>query len=403
MGVLDAHLRGGEGRAAAAPGALARLRPHAVPLLVVAAALGLALASLLIPSSPSYDPFAWLVWGRELTDPARTFGLAGGPSWKPLPALVTAPLALLSASTAPDAWLVVVRSAMLLALAGGWAVGTRLAGRWAGALIVLGLLLLGPVASLTLRGASEPLLLACVLWGVERQLAGHRSQAYVLAIAAGLIRPEAFAFAALYAAWCWRTAGGRERALLAGGFVLVPVAWLGPPATLGDALSASHYATAYEARANGSPTSAALQRGLALAIAPVWVLAVTAVALRPRDRTIWALALGGLAWLGVVVVMTAAGYPGLGRFMLPTAAVACVLAAVAVVELIRRLVRVQVAAAVLVGAALAATVGAFAVTRVRTEAADVREATSLARMQRELTSAVAAAGGPAVVLACGSV
>ena len=35
-------------------------------VVLVAAALALAALSLLAPSSPSYDPFAWVVWGREL-------------------------------------------------------------------------------------------------------------------------------------------------------------------------------------------------------------------------------------------------------------------------------------------------------------------------------------------------
>jgi hypothetical protein len=33
---------------------------------LVAACLMLAGLSLLLPSEPSYDPLAWLVWGREL-------------------------------------------------------------------------------------------------------------------------------------------------------------------------------------------------------------------------------------------------------------------------------------------------------------------------------------------------
>ena len=43
------------------------------------------------PSSPSYDPYAWIVWGRELMPGAggEPFTLAGGPSWKPLPVLFT--------------------------------------------------------------------------------------------------------------------------------------------------------------------------------------------------------------------------------------------------------------------------------------------------------------------------
>ena len=48
----------------------------------------LAAASLLLPSQPSYDPLAWLIWGRELAH--FQLDTAGGPSWKPLPVFVTA-------------------------------------------------------------------------------------------------------------------------------------------------------------------------------------------------------------------------------------------------------------------------------------------------------------------------
>ena len=62
---------------------------------LLAACLALAALSLLLPSQPSYDPFAWLVWGREIahgsldttggssawsctaTWPARSTGSAG--------------------------------------------------------------------------------------------------------------------------------------------------------------------------------------------------------------------------------------------------------------------------------------------------------------------------------------
>ena len=33
---------------------------------LLAACLALAAFSLLLPSEPSYDPFSWLVWGREI-------------------------------------------------------------------------------------------------------------------------------------------------------------------------------------------------------------------------------------------------------------------------------------------------------------------------------------------------
>ena len=41
---------------------------------------------------PGYDPYGWLIWGRETL--AGTLDLGGAPSWKPLPFLFTAPFGL---------------------------------------------------------------------------------------------------------------------------------------------------------------------------------------------------------------------------------------------------------------------------------------------------------------------
>ena len=54
------------------------MRPRTAALLL-AGCLALAALTLLAPSSPSYDPFAWIVWGRELVGAGQTFGVAGGP------------------------------------------------------------------------------------------------------------------------------------------------------------------------------------------------------------------------------------------------------------------------------------------------------------------------------------
>ena len=74
----------------------------------VFACLGLAAASLLLLRVPSYDPSAWLIWGRELTD--GTLSMTGGPSWKPLPVGFTTPFALAGSGAAPLLWLLVART-----------------------------------------------------------------------------------------------------------------------------------------------------------------------------------------------------------------------------------------------------------------------------------------------------
>jgi hypothetical protein len=369
---------------------------------LIAGCLALAALSLLAPSIPSYDPFAWIVWGRQLTDHAQTFSVDGGPSWKPLPVLFTVPFSL-AGSASPSLWLVVARAGGLLALAGAFSLGMRLAGAWAGLVALVGVLLTQQFAELSWRGASEPLLLACVLWAIERHLAGRRGTAFALAVAAALIRPEAWPFLGLYALWRWRGAGGRERVLMLGGLALVPLLWVGPPALGGDPLAASSHAANYNGRTGSDPAWTAFRRGLEQAVVPVWLLALAAVALRPRDRIVRTLALGAGAWLLLVVVMTVAGYPGLGRFMLPAAAIACVLAGVGAVALVARAGASGRAAAALAIVVLLAAGAALTADRAHVGVQEMRIAIHAADVQHQLTQAIAAAGGRVAVLACGSV
>src|SRR3954463_8926267 len=91
----------------------------------------LAIASLVLPSGPTYDPYAWLIWGRDLAhlDLVTT---AGGTSWKPLPAIIDAALTPLGGGAA-SGWLVVARAGALFAVFMAFRLAWRLAprrGRW---------------------------------------------------------------------------------------------------------------------------------------------------------------------------------------------------------------------------------------------------------------------------------
>lgn len=374
-------------------------------VLLIAAALALAALTLLAPSSPSYDPFAWIVWGRELMPGAggEPFGLAGGPSWKPLPVLFTAPFAL-AGGAAPALWLLVARAGLLLALAGAFALGRRLGGVLAGAVAAVALLLLADLVSLAWRGGSEPLLLAALLWAFERHLAGRRSVAFALGVAAALIRPELTLFLAVYALSCWREAAPRERAILVAGLALVPLLWIGVPGLAGDPLAASS-----TARNPSTHTTAgsALRGDLRLALAVVWALALTTIALRPQERPVRALALGALAWLGLLSAMAASGYASPARYGMPAAACACVLAGVAVAALTER-VRDR-AAAYARGGAVAWTAGGLALAvllaipaapRLARLDDQIREGTAVARSNEQLRAAIAAAGGTDALSRC---
>ena len=96
---------------------------------LIAACLGLAGVSLLLPSEPSYDPLAWLIWGRELAH--FHLDTNGGPSWKPLPVAFTtliAPLDKVDHGLPPALWMAVARAGALLALALAFRLTRRLVG-----------------------------------------------------------------------------------------------------------------------------------------------------------------------------------------------------------------------------------------------------------------------------------
>lgn len=210
------------------------------------AALAIAAASLLIPSTPSYDPWAWLVWGREILH--LNLQTTGGPTWKPLPVIFTTVFALFGRAQ-PDLWLVIARAGALMAVAMTFAVAWRVTGGLVGAarrpqrggarfLSMLPALLAGVLAAASLvnsrgfisdnaLGYSEGLMTALVLISIERHLAGARRQAFVVGFAAALDRPELWALwvpYGLYLAYADRGA----RKLVASLFLLIPVLWFLP-------------------------------------------------------------------------------------------------------------------------------------------------------------------------------
>ena len=121
----------------------------------------LALAALAhrVPAAPTYDPWAWIIWGREIVE--LDLDTRTGPSWKPLPVLFTTPFALAGDDWAPELWLVVAQAGGLLAFAFTYRLAARLAGPRGGrASPLLGLLLADEFVRHFARGNSEGLLVA---------------------------------------------------------------------------------------------------------------------------------------------------------------------------------------------------------------------------------------------------
>ncbi|MGZ8750858.1 MAG: hypothetical protein ACXWYP_08265 [Pseudonocardia sp.] len=370
--------------------------------------VGLAAASLRLPAIVGYDPWVWLIWGRELAQ--GTLSSDGTIAWKPLPVLVTA-LLVPFGEAAPQLWLLVSRAVGLSGLVAVGGLAARLARDGLGsascasvyassasvyaspasvpderrtvrlalvgavaAVVAVAAFLLTPDAEARwlrhwLQGNIEPVTAALCVWAVRRHLDGRPGQAVLLGALAGLTRPEAWPFLVLYAALLlWRAP--RRWWVLVPALPVVPLLWFG-----GDRLASGNaLAGAATAQVLVGTAAQRLVVGLdgALAMVPVAVWAAAAVAVvwgAHRRRLAPALLAGAaLAWAGLVAAMAARfGYAAIGRFYAPSAALLCVAAGVAV-------------------GWLAAQLDAAAV---RADAED------------DLVAFVAAVGGRASLLACG--
>src|SRR3954471_4431487 len=78
-----------------------------VEVAAVVLCLTLAALTLLFPSTPTYDPWSWIVWGRQILH--GSLDTVEGPSWKPLPIVFTVPVSLFG-DAAPSLWLGIARA-----------------------------------------------------------------------------------------------------------------------------------------------------------------------------------------------------------------------------------------------------------------------------------------------------
>jgi hypothetical protein len=311
----------------------------------VACVLLAALSAAVLPTVPSYDPWSWISWGRAVVDPHLGFVVSGGPSWKPLPWFFTIVYALFGSAAAPTLWVITARAGGLLGLVGAYRLAGRVVGepRWAaavaGVLAAAGVVVTQEWFYYMFRGTSEPMLIACALWAIDRHLERRYGWAFVLGVALGLMRPEAWPLLFVYAAWLWFRAGSvRMRVLLVLGLLSLPFFWFVPPwIGSGDPFLAASHAADYNGALGSDPFITVLGRGLDIQTIPVLVLGAVAVAMawlrRPRDWLTICLGAGVAVWWVVVVGMTLDGYPGLERFYLPAAGVTAVLAGAGIVRL----------------------------------------------------------------------
>jgi hypothetical protein len=248
--------------------------------LTLAACAALAGASLALPSTVTYDPFAWAGWARELVH--LQLDTRTGPAWKALPVLFDLPFAPFGHDVL-WAWLWLARAGGLLSVAMAYRLARRAAGPAAGTIAAAGVVTSTSwLFYLMATGLSEPLLAGLALLALERHLDGHPAHASALLYACVLLRPETGLFWLAYSLWRWgRSPRSRVWTLL--GLALLPLILLGPDYLgSGDWLrSAQRAAIPSEGGPllSGHPGLAVLQSAARAVILPVLVGAGMALVL----------------------------------------------------------------------------------------------------------------------------
>ncbi len=361
-------------------------------------ALAIGAASLVVPTALGYDAWAWMVWARELG--RGDLATIAGPSWKPLPALVVAPVTLVADASAPWVWVALVRAAAVGALMLAFALGRRLAGTAAGVVAAVVLALSADLPRTALPGSSEPVLVALLLAALLAILDDRPRLALAAAAAAGLVRPEAWPFIAVLALWILvRRRGARGFALIVG--ALAPVVWLGLDwAGSGNALNSGDVAR-IPTENSAAGFAEALGRVPDTLIAPAFAAAAVAVVLAAlrRERRVLLLAGGAAAWILIVAVGAEAGFTGARRYLAAPAAVISVLAGVGVAWALAAVPAGRLRTAAATGVAV--VVAAFAFVPARTDVRQLGVGRSQADQLAELRRAVRAAGGRDTVLSRG--
>jgi hypothetical protein len=313
-----------------------RWEAPALLALTVAAFAGF----LLYPTYSNYDSLYSLLWGRELLDGSLpSFDAYRAPTQHPLWVAICVPLAALG--TIGDRVLLGLCVLSFVALiAGMYRLGRDTFGWAVGAVAALLLLSRLDFPFLAARGYIDIPYLALVLWAaaLEAQRPKRGGAVWVLLALAGLLRPEAWLLAGIYAVWI---AWGRPLGawLRAGALVAIaPVIWaLSDLVVTGDPLYSLHYTTE-SARQLGRRQSLAELPGVTLRYLfelckpPVFVAALGGIALawrmaRPHLRVPATLLLWGTA---TFLLVSLRGFSVINRYVLVSALALMLFAAFAI-------------------------------------------------------------------------
>ncbi len=332
----------------------------AVALAVVAFSIVLILWAR---TRPSYDAFGWLVWGYQTLH--GSLDLGGAPSWKPLPYVFTVPFALFGRA---QLWLWMVtavaislggavsagRIAYRLTLAGmsgtgatatmgtsrlrppGTTRGEHWAALVAGVFAFCALLGIEDYSHYILSVQSDPVIVSCVVGAIDCYLCGRRRWGFWLLILAGLGRPEAWPWLALYSGWLWyrdpETRKSIGLMILAGALITL-FFWFGIPTITNDRPFVSAQLAFNSPRElKNNQVLGTFGRFTELHYLPVWLAALACVAMAAwrRNRLVLIIAGCTAGWVLVEVAFALHGWPGLQRYMYEPAGTSAVLAGIAV-------------------------------------------------------------------------
>ena len=306
---------------------------------VAAGCLALAVASLAFHAAPTYDPWAWVVFGREIVVPSLGLGAIAARAGNRSGGAVRRAAGAVRRGGA-SLWLVVVRTAGLAAMVLAFRLAARVGGLAAGAIAALALLACDNWLRFLSAGDSSRCGRVLLLGAIELHLRGRRGAAFLLGALVGLAQPEVRPLLGAYAVYLARSdaalVAGRgrhpghdrpvDRARLIGS---------------GDPLRTFHSAQVsgepHALQRTGAPWLGLVRDAGAIAPAPVWIGTLSALALwlRNRDRTVAALALVAAAWTLPTVIGTALGYPAVPRYLFEPVAICCVLGGIGLVALVR--------------------------------------------------------------------
>jgi hypothetical protein len=383
---------------------------------VVAIAAALLVLSLLVVlwarTRPGYDPYGWLVWGRQTI--LGHLDTNAAPSWKPLPYLFTLPYALFGHY---QLWLWMITS-VAISLSGvifaariaykltdapperSWA--AYVAGAFAGA----ALLGITDYMHYVLSAQSDPLIASLCLGAVDCHLSKRPRWAFALLVLASLGRPEVWPFIAAYAIWAWIKVPSMRWMVVAGAVVVLAL-WFGVPGlTSRSFFQAGSNALGSGRAIHGNKVTGIISRFFSLHETSLELLALLSVALAVvhRDRATLILAGAAVAWVIVEIAFALHGWPGVPRYMFPAAAAMVVVAGVGVGRLLTQPPRLSgalgIVGLVLVAAAIVSLVPP-ALSDARAEHKDLVAQRARTKEIGQLTGVISRLGGAARVRGCG--